>query len=63
MKDLHLCKDHKQEWKRSEYDKNNCDYCKLEKERDELKKALLGSIECRQQLAKKYGVENGHSKT
>lgn len=24
---LHLCRNHKQEWKQSEYSKHNCDYC------------------------------------
>lgn len=32
MKNLELCKGHKQEWKQSHYAEHNCDYCKLEKQ-------------------------------
>jgi len=28
MASLNLCKDHRQEWKGSEYDPHNCDHCK-----------------------------------
>ena len=38
QEELNLCSKHKQEWKRSEYDSHNCDYCKLEKQ---LKKAEI----------------------
>lgn len=37
---LNLCKDHKQEWKQSEYDSNNCDYCKIEKSFTQAEKRL-----------------------
>jgi len=40
VSDLNLCKNHKQEWKHSEYSEGNCDYCKIEKELQTTKQAL-----------------------
>lgn len=37
---LNLCKEHKQEWKRSEYDRHNCDHCRLQKENADLRRLL-----------------------
>jgi hypothetical protein len=36
MSHLTLCKDHKQEWKQSEYAKENCNYCNALARIDEL---------------------------
>jgi len=36
MSHLNLCKDHKQEWKQSEYAKENCNYCNALARIDEL---------------------------
>lgn len=41
MNNLNLCKDHKQEWKQSEYAKENCDYCKLLEEIEKLKITIM----------------------
>ena len=37
---LCLCKEHRQEWKQSQYDSINCDYCKLVKEVERLQREI-----------------------
>lgn len=42
---LNLCLDHKQEWKQSHYAKENCDYCKLQKQLDTAMQAIYKNKE------------------
>lgn len=68
---LNLCLGHKQEWKQSHYAEHNCDYCRLEKECENLREhyhSVSGMFELAKQqrddlLAAADKVANGRQKT
>ncbi len=39
-RNLSLCRSHQQEWKQSEYDTKNCDYCELERQLNDTRRLL-----------------------
>jgi hypothetical protein len=60
-RNLALCKDHKQEWKQSEYAEHNCDYCKLERELAAANAKIAESEESRKFLREEVMRQIGYA--